>query len=157
MNWLRALLLGRSRALMLIAGVLVALLVVGSALLDEGEVVRLEITDGEGRQHETDLWIVDFDDQLWLRAAQPDAIWLAWLRAHPRVVLSRDGSEFTFDAVPEESATIRDRVGSEMARKYGFADRFWSHISDRSHAVPIRLVPVEPSTGELVGNDRNTD
>jgi hypothetical protein len=63
-------------------------------------------------------------------------------------VLDRDGARRTFDAVPDETSATKERVALEMARKYGFADRFWSWISDRSRSVALRLEPVDPSDGD---------
>jgi hypothetical protein len=154
LNKIRRLLLGRTRLVMLVIGLLVALLVTGAALIDEGEVVLLTIEDDQGRLHETDLWVVDLDGRPYLRAAQPDATWLAWVRAHPRIVLHRAGAKRQYLAVVVETRVAHDRVRHEMALKYGFADRFWSWVSDRSLAVAIRLdieAGSEAPGGELVG------
>jgi ABC-type uncharacterized transport system YnjBCD ATPase subunit len=142
---LRGVLLGRTRMVMLVTGVLTAFVVVGAATLDEGEVVRLMIVDDEGRLHETDLWIVEFSGQTYLRAAQPDALWLELLRKHPDVTLERDGAERAYHAMPDDAGVQRERVSLEMARKYGFADRFWSLVADRSRSLAIRLDSARPT------------
>jgi hypothetical protein len=155
---IRAVLLGRTRIVMLVAGVLAAMMVVGAALLDEGEVVRLTITGDDGREHETDVWVVELDDRLYLRAADPASKWLARLRENPDVSLARAGSKRTYRALPDETGALRDRVDRAMADKYGFSDRIWDLVADRSSAIPIRLVPGnQPQRGEFVGTDRNTN
>lgn len=153
----RSLLLGRARIVMVAAGITTAFLVLGSEFVDEGEVVRLAITDDAGRTHETDLWIVDLEDGSYLRAAEPDAHWLVWLRANPRIKLERAGSEHAFLAVPDEHGETRSRVGTAMAEKYGFADRLWSVLADRSSAIAIRLYPMKDDAEEPSRKRRDHD
>ena len=77
---LRGAILRRIRVVMICTGLLVGVLVAGSQLLDEGEVVGL--TTGSDEQ-ETDLWIVDLEDAIYLRAGRPEVSWLARLRMQP--------------------------------------------------------------------------
>ena len=153
---LRRILLGRIRLLMICVAGLVAIVIMGSALLDEGEVVGLVVAGADDRLHETDLWIIDLENASYLRAAAPDTRWLARLRAQPTVTLSRGRSQRSFRAIPEVDAETLERVNRAMAEKYGLADRLWGHVSDRSLAVAIRLESLDASR-ELVGNDRNED
>lgn len=150
---LRALLLGRTRFMMLGAGMAAALLVLGSWLLGSGEVVQLTVADEGGRLHQTNLWIVELDGTLYVRAGQGDAVWLSRLRARPGVTLSREGSERRFVAVPDEGGDVLLRVGRAMEVKYGFSDRLWGQIADRSRGVAIRLEPLGEDEAEPVGND----
>lgn len=138
----RALLLGRTRHVMLVAGVATALLVGGAVVLGRGEVVILTITDDAGRSHETDVWIVELDGALYLRANAPDVFWLATMVHDPVVLLHRGDTERSYRPVAENREPIRVRVNRAMAEKYGFADRFWSMVADREQSVPIRLEPV---------------
>lgn len=138
---LRRLLLRRIRLVMIAVALLAGLLVVATRLIDEGEVVKLTTQDADGRQYVTELWIVDLDESSYLRSGSPDAVWLARLRADPEIELQREGRDARYRAVPEEDAATLDRVNVAMSEKYGFADRLWGRISDRSDAVAIRLVP----------------
>ena len=142
---LQGLLLSRVRFVMIAVGLLAALLVGASHLVDEGEIVKLVTVDSKGRDQSTELWIVDLEEGSYLRAGSPDVAWLARIRARPQVTLHRGDVVFNFDAVCEEDESTRDRVDRGMSEKYAFADRLWGHISDRRRAVPVRLVPSGPS------------
>jgi hypothetical protein len=137
----RALLLSRVRVVMIAVGSLAVLLVGASHLLDAGEIVKLVSVDAIGREHVTQLWVVDFANGSYLRADSPDAGWLARLRGDPEVTLKRGDGEAQFRAVCEEGRLIRGQVNRAMSEKYGFADRLWGRFSDHARAVPVRLVP----------------
>ena len=138
---LRGLLLTRVRVVMIAVGILVALLVGATHLIDEGEIVKVATTDSEGRDHVTELWIVDLEGGPYLRAGSPDVAWLARIRAQPEVTLQRGDLSVNFQAICEEDASIRGQVSLAMSEKYGFADRLWARVSDRRQAVAVRLVP----------------
>ena len=150
---LRSAILCRIRTLMLCTAVLVGALVCGSELLDEGEVVGL--TTG-GNEQQTDLWIVELGDAIYVRAGAPDVSWLGRLRKQPAVMLERGGSVRRFRAIPDEASATLENVNRAMADKYGLADTLWGHVSDRSHAVAIRLERLDASE-ELAGDDRNAN
>ena len=162
---LRGVILRRIRVVMICTGLLVAVLVAGSELLDEGEVVGL--TTGSDGQ-ETDLWIVDLEDASYLRAGSPHVLWLARLRMRPTVMLARAGSVRPFRAVPDDATATVEKINRAMAEKYGLADMLWGHVSDRSHSVAIRLERLdstkdaaenspEKAAEELGGDDRNAN
>ncbi len=138
---------------MLFTALLVGVLVCGSELLDEGEVVGL--TTGANEQ-QTDLWIVDLEDAPYVRAGAPDVLWLGRLRMQPAVTLERGGSVSRFRAIPDEAPATLENVNRAMAQKYGLADTLWGHVSDRSHAVAVRLEPLDASE-EFAGDDRNAN
>ena len=141
---LRGLVLGRIRPVMLAVAFLAALLVISSRLVDEGEIVMITTLDSQGRDQVTELWIVELPSGTFLRAGSPDAAWLERLQAQPEVTLERDGAIARFRAVPENTGSIREKVNEAMSAKYGFADRLWGQLADRSLAVPIRLHSVTP-------------
>lgn len=118
-----------------------------SIAVDEGEVVHLTTTDEDGREYESDIWIVDVDGVPFLRANQPDVEWLQRLRVDPRVHLERGDVEAEYRAVPLADTEIRDRVHRAMSEKYGFADVTWNWMTDREDSVPIRLEPRESEEG----------
>jgi hypothetical protein len=137
----RSLLLDRIRTVMLTVGVLAAVVVVGTRLVDEGEIVEVITVDALGRDHVTELWIVDLPSGTYLRAGSPDVEWLARIRETPQILLERGDQELRYRAIPEESEPIAQQVNRAMGEKYGFADRIWAVVSDRAFAVPIRLLP----------------
>ncbi|MCS5638161.1 MAG: hypothetical protein NZ990_16695 [Myxococcota bacterium] len=132
---------------MLIIGVVTGLLVVGASVFDEGEVVTL-VTEADGREHSTQLWIVEFDGRQFLRANRPGAHWLARLRANPHVGLLRSesahGAAESYRALLVTDARLKDRVNAELARKYRFADRAWGRLVDRRKAQVIELESAPP-------------
>ena len=141
MSKLQGLLLTRVRLVMIAVGVLAALLVGVPYLVDEGEIVKVATVDSNGRDHFTELWIVDLAEGPYLRAGSPEVAWLARIRAQPEITLHRGDLAVNFRAACEEDASIRGRVNLAMSEKYGFADRLWGRVSDRGQAVPVRLVP----------------
>jgi hypothetical protein len=132
-------LLSRIRPIMVAVASVAAVVVLGALALDVGEVVILRTTDEHARTCETQLWIVDLDGELFLRAARPDARWLARLRRMSQAVLLRRGMEGVVRAQPEDDVATRERVNAAMRKKYGLADRLWRVVSDSSRSVPIRL------------------
>jgi len=142
-SWVRGLLLGRTRVWMIAVAFLAALIVAGSNLIDEGEVVEVKTYDALGREYVTEVWIVDLDAASYLRAGSSDAAWLQRLQADPEIVLVRRGEESRHRAVPEDDDDTRRLVNAAMADKYGRADRIWARLSDLGRTIPIRLAPPE--------------
>jgi hypothetical protein len=138
------------KILLVAVGALIAILVVGSMAVDEGEVVTLTTQDGGGATHDTQLWVVDIEGHLYLRSAAPDSGWLLRLRERPEVVLERGEHKLAFRAVLLDGGETTDAVNRAMAEKYGATDRFYSRLFPREQAVVVRLDPVEGS-GALAG------
>jgi hypothetical protein len=128
---------------MVVVGVLVATIVLGALWLDEGEVVTLWTTDADSNSHHTQLWTVELDDVRYLRASTPRTAWLARLRERSLVRVESAGLTLHYRAIPVDDKALRTRVNTEMARKYGLADRLWGTLGDRSASIPIRLDPAE--------------
>jgi hypothetical protein len=134
------------KILLVLAGLTVALVVFVTAFgIDEGEVVNLWTVDASGAQFETQLWIIEQNGTLYLRAGRPAARWLARLREHPEVRIERSGTTELYRAVPLDDPATRAAVNQGMAQKYGQADRWMSRIFDRAQTVPIRLEPLGPA------------
>ena len=142
------------KILLVTVGAVVALLVVGSMAVDEGEVVTLTTLDAGGAAHETQLWVVEIEGQVYLRSASPDTEWLRRLRERPEVVLHRGDpeTEIPFRAVPVDGAEdeLHDAVDRAMAEKYGAADRFYSRLFPRERSIAVRLEPLDRS-GAVAG------
>jgi hypothetical protein len=104
------------------------------AAAESGEVVVLHVGDTETR-----LWVVEHDGALWLRG-EPDAGWVAALRADPEVVVDRGGERGAFSAepVPEELETINELMGEKYGRGHTYIGFFLGQWKD---ALPIRLTP----------------
>lgn len=142
------------KVLLVTVGAFVALLVVGSMAVDEGEVVTLTTLDAGGVAHETQLWVVEVGGQVYLRSASPDTDWLLRLRERPEVVLHRGDpeTETPFRAVPIDGAgdETHAAVDRAMAEKYGAADRFYSRLFPRERSIAVRLEPLDHS-GAVAG------
>ena len=135
--------------LVAVAGV-VALLVLGSMAVDEGEVVTLTTQDGGGATHDTQLWVVEIDGQLYLRSASPENDWLRRLRARPEVILKRGEDKLAFRAFAVDGDEVLGEVNRAMEQKYGATDDFYSRLFPRERAVAVRLEPADHE-GELAG------
>jgi hypothetical protein len=135
-------LLGTSvRILLITIGGLVAMLVLGAVAIDEGEVIALTTFDADGKDHLTQLWIVDLEGDSYLRSTAPDSAWLERLRARPEAVLARGEEDRAVTATPVSSRELLARVNRAMAEKYGTSDRLYSVLFDRSRSVPVRIEP----------------
>jgi hypothetical protein len=134
------------RQLTLILGLLLAVVAIGSGWIDEGEVVQLTTYDARTHGHETDLWIVDVDGRLYLRADLPGAEWLERLRANPEAELRRDGTHERVRAAPVDDPAVRGAVDRAMAAKYGLVDRLVGAIRNDDKTIPVLLekIPAEP-------------
>lgn len=135
------------RQLTLILGILLACVAVGSAWIDEGEVVELTTFDARDHPHATELWIVDVGGRRFLRADLPGAAWLARLRARPEGELRRDDQSLRVRALPVEDAAVREAVERAMAEKYGLLDRLVGVLRDDDRAVPVVVEPLGPVAG----------
>jgi len=136
-----------------IVGYLAGILVIGALLLDEGQVVTL-LTEEDGREYETHLWIAEVDGRLYIRANRPDSEWWGRIQADPEVGLRwRDGigeeAEF-YTARRVNDGSLRNRVGSVLARKYGFADRVRSALTDEEESIVLELIPAEVPSASMV-------
>lgn len=124
--------------------VLIAVLLVGGLMAASelgGEVVTLTTVDADGRSYETSLWIVEDEDDLWLRAGMASNAWYHRLQRNPHVTLRwKDGREVKYEAVPMPDRTAR--INKRMAEDYGVADRMISLMRDSDESVAIRLDPV---------------
>lgn len=129
------------RILLIAIGGLVGALVLGALAIDEGEVVALTTFDATGKDHPTQLWIVDLDGESYLRSTAPDSAWLERLRTQPEAILTRGEEEREVTATPVSDAELLNRVNLAMAEKYGASDRLYSALFDRSESVPIRIEP----------------
>ena len=138
----RGLMMGRIRPVMIAVGLVAAIPVITSRLVDEGEVVTLMTVDDQGRDYMTEVWIVDLPSGSYLRAGSSDARWLARISSHPEVTVVRDEHPARFRAAARDEEETRRIVNAAMAEKYGFADELWSRMSDRDRAVPIHLEPI---------------
>lgn len=132
------------RQLTLILGLLLACVAVGSAWVDEGEVVELTTFDERNRPHETELWIVEVDGRRYLRADLPGAEWLARLRARPEAELRRNDERERVRALPVEDAALRESVERAMAEKYGFLDRLVGVVRDEDRVVAVAVESLGP-------------
>jgi hypothetical protein len=105
-----------------------------------GEVVVLTTFAKGGNPHQTKLWVVDDNRQVWIRAGQPDSEWFRRLSANPMVSLERDGRRVEYRAVvvPKQ----RERINRLMAERYGWADQLIGIVRDSNETQPVRLDPV---------------
>jgi len=130
------------RQIILVLGILLAVVAIGSAWIDEGEVVQLTTYDARAHPHETDLWIVDVDGRRYVRSDLPGADWLERLSANPEVLLQRDSVKEHVMARPVDDPAIREAVDRAMAEKYGFLDRLTDILRDEDVVVPVLLEPI---------------
>jgi hypothetical protein len=137
------------KTLLGLAGLLaLGLSIVGTQYIasESGEVVVLQTRDEAGAVHRTRLWVVDHDGSAWLRAGNPSGGWFPRLSTRPDVVVVRGGESLAWRAVPTPEA--RDTINDLMHEKYGFADGYISFFFPRAKKIPVRLLPVIPSSSD---------
>jgi hypothetical protein len=130
------------RQIILVLGILLAVVAIGSAWIDEGEVVQLTTYDARAHPHETDLWIVDIDGRHYVRSDLPGADWLERPEANPDAELERAGAKERVRARSVDDAAIRAAVARAMAEKYGFLDQLTGVLRDEEVVVPVILEPI---------------
>jgi len=133
----------RLRYVTLAAGLAIVIMVVGVTWVDEGEVITITTVDDNGHTSLTGLWIVEIGDDSYLRAASPNARWLARIREHPEIELERNGIVRRFRATPVDDSAVEIAVAWAMRQKYGLIDAILVRLIDHSEAVPIRVEPIE--------------
>lgn len=136
------------RTAVLTIGCLIGVLVLSVLAVPEGEVATLSTFAADGRDHATQVWLVDGEalpgaspEAIYLRAHSRDAGWLARLEAAPQVDLERDGAAQPYRAEVADAAALREPLNRAMAAKYGVADRLLAYVLDPAVSVPVRLVP----------------
>lgn len=132
---------------MLILGLLIGGVVTGVLLIPEGEVVTLQTQGPDGDQYQTQLWVIEDQGELYLRAHYAGAKWLARIRQHPRVELRRGDASDSFLAKPVDDPEVRRAVNRAMAAKYGLADRLASSLWDPKRSIPVQLDRDSASSG----------
>jgi len=128
------------RVLGVLAAVVLALSIFYAVIAESGEVVVLETRDAAGL-HETRLWVVDHEGFAWLRTGDATAPWLARLRAHPEVTVTRGGVRREYRAVPVEDAATRAAINALELQKYGWRESVLRVGGMDPAGKPIRLEP----------------
>jgi hypothetical protein len=118
-----------------------------------GEAVTLTTRTADGATYETQLWVVELDGSLYLRATSANADWLARLRAIPEVALRRGEVTTSFRGRAVDDASVATQVNRAMAQKYGRSDRLLGWLVDPTSSVSVRLEPVAggDEAGSLLG------
>ncbi|MCP5358387.1 MAG: hypothetical protein H7A06_09615 [Pseudomonadales bacterium] len=118
--------------------IFILLLVIARVALERGEVVELHTLDPQNERVVTELWVVDDAGLQYLRAGNPEDLWLARIRDNYSVELTRNGETRQYTAVVRVDK--RDRINRLMAEKYTWGDSFRELLSGtRAHAVPVEL------------------
>ncbi len=121
---------------------LIALLASVFIASESGEVVVFESTDDEGAGLTTRLWVVEHAGHQWLRAGNPDSAWLANIRSHGQVMLTRGDETRSYRAVPATDAATRNQINALILQKYPGADKYLQFLMlDRTQSIPVRLEP----------------
>lgn len=136
------------RTAVLTIGCVIGTLVLSVLVLPEGEVATLSTYAADGRDHATQVWVVDgpalpgaSPEAIYLRAHSRYAGWLARLQAAPEVELARAGESRPYRAEIGDPEALREPLNRAMAAKYGLADRLLALLLDPAISVPVRLLP----------------
>jgi Uncharacterized protein conserved in bacteria (DUF2255) len=130
----------------LLFGLLLVLMLVAGGTYwagEQTEVAVLRTTDAEGVSYDTELWVVDYEDDPWVRVANPERSWYERLRENPDVELVRDGETRRYRAEPHDVPEIAAELDEAFRAKYGLVD-WWYGLLLRRQPIPVRLAPVLP-------------
>ena len=105
---------------------------------EQTEVVVVRSFDADGAPHETKVWAVDYEGDVFVRVANPQRGWFQRLTATPRAELVRGGRTQAVIAEPEPEAHAA--VDRAFRAKYGAVD-WWYGLLLRRDPVPVRLRP----------------
>ena len=120
-----------------LVALLVLLFVVQGVASESGEVVVVQTQSEQGEVEETRLWVVDLDDQQYLRSGSPMAAWYQRMQANPSVHIQR--GDLSFSATTVSKPEMRAQINQLMNEKYGWADDFIGVMFGRDDAIPILL------------------
>jgi len=120
---------------MMAFGLGTGLLVFSVLVIGRGEVVRLITQDTVGQPIDTQLWIADLPDGIYLRAGSSDVKWLSRLESGGAPALEREDQTVLIETFIVKDTNIREAVRAAMAEKYGLADRIWGAIHSNKSAV----------------------
>jgi hypothetical protein len=110
-----------------------------SLVLDEGEVAHLESRDASGQVSDVDVWIVEIDGVLYLRANNRDADWVSRVLAGSEIELRREAGTSSVRATVQADPLFRQRVDRAMALKYGIAENLWDWVVNPDETLVLRL------------------
>ena len=120
---------------------LLALVALGAATYlagEQTEVVVVRTFDASGEAHETKVWAVDHDGDVFVRVANPRRRWYQRLLENPRAELVRAGRVVPVVAEPSQDAALRAAIDARFREKYGLVD-WWYGVLLRRDPVPVRL------------------
>ena len=107
---------------------------------EQTEVAVLRTLDAEGDTYDTKLWVVDYENDPWVRVANPDRDWYQRLRDNPVVELTRYGETRRYRAEPHDVPEIAAELDAAFRAKYGLVD-WWYGVLLRRGSIPVRLAP----------------
>ena len=110
-----------------------------SLVLDEGEVAHLESRDASGQVSDVDVWIVEIDGVLYLRANNRDADWVSRVLAGSEIELRREAGTSSVRATVQADPLFRQRVDRAMALKYGIVENLWDWVVNPDETLVLRL------------------
>ncbi len=117
----------------------------GVSLVDEGWLGIHGARSFNGDRYGTQLWVIENEGELYLRAHFARAKWLARIRNHPEVDLHRGEASQSFLAGPVDDPEVRRAVNRAMAAKYGFADRLAAMVWSPEKSIPVQLHRIHAS------------
>jgi len=126
-----------ARTFIVLAMVVIAWWLVQMIASESAEVVVLYTQDKSGEQYSTRLWVVDYEEDAWLRAGSEQAGWYKRLLALPETEVLRGSDRRSVVAMFEPAN--RDTINKLMAKKYGWRDAYVGFFFSRDDAIPVRL------------------
>lgn len=107
---------------------------------ESGEIVSLYTLDESAESKTTRLWVVEYEQELYLRSGSTDSGWFKRIQNSGSAKLERNGILKSYR--PELAPELRESINQSMATKYGWADTFIDLFLSRDDAVPVRLIPL---------------
>ncbi|MBV1877949.1 MAG: hypothetical protein KUG79_09935 [Pseudomonadales bacterium] len=104
------------------------------------EVIELYTKDKTSHEQITRLWVVDYENAMYIRAGRVESGWYQRLLTAPRIKLLRNNKIASYDAIP--TSDHKDIINRLFLDKYTWGESFFISIFGREQAIPIKLIPV---------------
>jgi len=109
--------------------------------LESSGVAVLETRAEDGSQRSTHVWFTEPGGELWLEAGTPENPWYLDVGREPALSFSSPTRSGEFLARPHPGEAPRQRVRSQLRKKYGLRDWWVGVLFDTSRSVAVELVP----------------
>ncbi len=102
------------------------------------EVIEVHGQDPDGSIVTTRLWVVDYQDGMYVRVGADGSGWFARMQTNPKVAVTRKEQTLEYQAIPRPE--LSEEINKLMQAKYTWGDTFIGYLfGSREGSIPILL------------------